>query len=491
MKFITVSICLLIGVLALSTLAQAQSNMLYKEPFRPQYHYSPPQGWMNDPNGLVYYEGEYHLFYQYHPDDVVWGPMHWGHAVTTDLVHWETLPIALYPDELGTIFSGTVVIDANNTSGLVPGGGLVALYSYDNQTQGAAYSTDRGRTWQKYAGNPILPALTNDFRDPKVFWHEASKRWVMAISAGESIMFLTSSDLLVWTVASTFSGGYSGGVWEVPDLIPMTVNGQTKWVLIVSVNPTAPAGGSGTRYYVGGFDGETFIDDTPEIDLWFDYGPDNYAGTTWNNAPDNRHIFLSWMNNWDYANTIPTSTWRGAMTLPRELSLTQTPEGIRLRQTPVKELAWLRQPVGTWANLTITDEMSLEGLQGQQLEIIADFELGTATLFGFDVLAGDNQSTRIAYNVAAQKLIVSRLQSEIKNFNPIFMAPLMPIDNHIRLHILIDQSSVEIFGNDGLLAVTSQVFSSAEKTGVSLFARGGTATLISFEAHTLASIWNN
>jgi fructan beta-fructosidase len=233
----------------LATSASAQSIQLYDEPFRPQFHYSAPHSWLNDPNGLVYWDGEYHLFYQYHPHDVIWGPMHWGHAVSTDLIHWETLPIALFPDEHGTIFSGCVVVDADNTSGLVPGGGLVAIFSYHTQTQGVAYSTDRGRTWTKYQDNPILSALRPDFRDPKVFWHETN--WVMVLAAGHSIMFLTSPDLLHWEIVSEFDGHYREGVWEVPDLFPMTLNEVTKWVLIVSVNPTAPAGGGGTCYYIG------------------------------------------------------------------------------------------------------------------------------------------------------------------------------------------------------------------------------------------------
>ena len=272
---------------------------MYSEPYRPQFHFSPPNGWMNDPNGLVYYEGEYHLFYQHNPAAAVWGPMHWGHAVSRDLVHWENLPIALYPDAIGAIWSGTVVVDADNTSGLVPGGGLVALFSYENQTQGAAFSTDRGRTWQMYASNPILPALETDFRDPKVIWHQPTARWVMVISAKQVIKFFTSENLLDWEFASDFGDwGFYGGVWEVPDLFPLSVDGQEKWVLIVSINPGGPAGGNGTRYYIGDFDGQTFTNDYPGTLTWLDYGADNYAGTTWNNAQDGRRLFAGWMSNW-------------------------------------------------------------------------------------------------------------------------------------------------------------------------------------------------
>jgi fructan beta-fructosidase len=321
---------------------------------------------------LVYFEGEYHLFYQYHPNDVVWGPMHWGHAVSKDLIHWETLPIALFPDEHGTIFSGCVVVDADNTSGLVSGGGLVAVYSYHTQAQGVACSQDCGRTWIKYENNPVLPALQRDFRDPKVFWYE--DRWVMVIAAGRTLMFLRSPDLLHWETMSEFDGSYRGGIWEVPDLFPMEIEGVTKWVLIVSVNPTAPAGGGGTRYFVGSFDGRAFIDDYPDQTLWFDWGADNYAGSTYSNIADERRLFIAWMNNWVYAEIIPTSVWRGAMTIPRELSLIRTTEGIRLAQRPVSALDKLRKPLGVWENLVVGGEKTLDALNGRALDIECEFE---------------------------------------------------------------------------------------------------------------------
>lgn len=467
----------------------AQSSTLYNEPFRPQFHYSPPQSWMNDPNGLVYYEGEYHFFFQHNPNALVWGPMYWGHAVSSDLVHWETLPIALYPDEIGTIFSGTVVLDSANTSGLVPGGGLVAIYSYGNQSQGAAYSTDRGRTWQKYAQNPIMPALAKDFRDPKIFWHDAKQCWVMVLAAGQTILFFTSNNLLQWERVSEFTGGYIGGVWEMPDLFPLKSEGQTRWVLIVSVNSTAPAGGSGTRYFIGDFDGQTFVDAYPNETLWFDYGPDNYAGTTWNNAPNNARLFIGWLNNWLYANDIPTSTWRGATTIPRELSLCQTPTGLRLAQTPIPTLHQLRQPIATWEDLIIEGEVSLAGLHGRQLEMIAEFELDTAETFGFELYVDDSDATHLIYDSSAVQLIVNRPQSGIREFNPIFSAALQPHNNRICLHLFIDQSSVEIFADDGLLSITAQVFSEAKGDGVKLFAKRGTVRLVALQAYTLRSIW--
>ena len=457
---------------------------LYDEPYRPQFHYSPPSGWLNDPNGLVYYEGEYHLFYQYHPHSTVWGPMHWGHAVSPDLIHWETLPIALYPDDLGTMFSGCVVVDADNTSGLVPGGGLVALFSYHTQAQGAAYSTDRGRTWTKYEGNPIIPALRKDFRDPKVLWYAG--QWVMVLSAGESVMFLKSPDLLHWEVTGEFNGGYEIGVWEVPDLFPLTIEGVTKWVLIISVNPTAPAGGSGTRYCIGRFDGRTFIDEYPDQLLWFDWGADDYAGTTFYNAPDGRCQFIAWMNNWAYAELIPTSVWRGATTIPRELRLVNTEAGVRLAQFPVDALNQLRVPLGKWEHFTLGETLSLDE-QVRDLEV--EFELRDAQIFGVELFATKMGGVQLTYDVNAQQLVLHRPSGDIRNFNPAVSAPLVAVDGRIRLRILVDRSSIEVFAHDGLLTMTSQVFPEVDAAHVRLFALDGTVHVLSLCAYQIQNIW--
>lgn len=469
------------------TSAAAHSMTLYDERYRPQFHYSPPTGWLNDPNGLVYYEGEYHLFYQYHPHSTVWGPMHWGHAVSPDLIHWETLPIALYPDELGTMFSGCVVIDADNTSGLVPGGGLVALFTYHTQAQGAAYSTDRGRTWTKYAGNPIIPALRKDFRDPKVLWHDG--QWVMVLSAGTSVMFLSSPDLLHWEMTGEFNGGYEQGVWEVPDLFPMSIDGVTKWVLMISVNPTAPAGGSGTRYCIGSFNGRTFLDDYPDQRLWFDWGADDYAGTTFYNAPAGHCQLIAWMNNWAYAERIPTSVWRGAMTIPRELRLVNTDAGVRLAQAPVAALDKLHVPLGHWERFTVDGTLALDALVGQALDLEVEFELRDARVFGVEFVSTKAGSVKLAYDVNAQQLMFSRPNGDIHNFNPAFSAPLVAVDQRIRLRILVDRSSVEVFAHDGLLTMTSQVFPDVGASSVRLFALNGAVHVRSLCVHQIQSIW--
>jgi len=471
-----------------------QNSLVYQEPFRPQYHYSPPQAWMNDPNGMVYFEGEYHLFYQHNPDDVVWGPMHWGHAVSTDLVHWETLPIALYPDDNGTIFSGCVVIDENNTAGF-GANAMVAVYSYDVQTQGVAYSTDRGRTWTKYEGNPVLPALAPDFRDPKVIWHEPTQQWVMVISAGREVRFFTSPNLRDWTYASSFSAGHIVATWEVPDLFPLEIDGETRWVLVVSVGALAPAGGSGTQYFIGTFDGMVFINDNyPSTTLWLDYGADNYAGTTWSNEPNGKRIFIGWMNNWTYANSIPTSTWRGAATLPREFRLVRTLEGIRLAQTPVAALENLRTLIGTWDNLTVSGEHILDDIGGRTLEIIAEIEPNAADRWGLVVQRGENAGTHIVYNPARSSLLISRTDTidsgYIPNFTPAFGAPLDLNGQPLRLRIFVDESSVEVFAQDGLISLTAQTFVDPAANGLAFFANNGDITVTHLEVYALESIWS-
>lgn len=492
MRVLKLTSLLLICLLSFNVIS-AQTDAPYREPFRPQYHYTPPCGWMNDPNGLVYYEDEYHLFYQFNPADIVWGPMHWGHAVSRDLVHWETLPIALYPDEIGPIWSGSVVVDAQNTSGLVPGGGLVAVYSYENQSQGVAYSTDAGRSWVKYAGNPVIRALADDFRDPKVFWYEPSEQWIMVIAAGHEVQVFASPDLLEWEMTSRFTGGHVVGVWEVPDLFPLEIEGETKWVLLVSVGAMAPAGGGGVQYFIGDFDGQSFTPDDPSTILWLDYGPDNYAGTIWNNAPDDQRIYIGWMSNWLYAAATPTSIWRGTSTLPRELRLVRTPEGIRLAQQPFRSLEALRQPVGTWADLELSGEINLEEVAGRRLEIIAELEAETAERFGIIVHNGEGEPTRVLYNTAQAQLLVGRSDvipgGYISGFTRFYGAPLELENDRLRLHVYVDEASVEVFAEDGLIAMTSLTFADPLNNGVSLFAENGTARLAHLEIYSLASIW--
>lgn len=480
--------------------------MPLNEPFRPQYHFTPPQMWMNDPNGLVFYKGEYHLFYQYHPDDTVWGPMHWGHAVSTDLVNWTHLPIALYPDEIGTIFSGSAVIDWHNTAGFGEEA-LVAIFTHNDdgrQSQSLAYSIDKGRTWTKYSGNPVIepPHNIRNFRDPKVFWYEQTTgdgHWVMSIAAGNIILFYTSPDLKVWEPSGGFGLTYGAtcGVWETPDLFELPVDGgpETRWVLTVGIGACAPAGGSGVQYFVGDFDGQTFTSEEAEdIVLWADFGADFYAPQSWSDAPDGRRIWLGWMNNWVYAQTIPTSTWRGATTIPRELSLSQTPAGIRLRQQPVTELQQLRAQSWSWQDETITaaDHELLNEVTGETLELIAEFQydIAAADRFGFRLRVGEDEFTTIGYAIKSQTLYVDRTTSGQTVFNESFArihtAALEPSSTDtIRLHLFIDRSSIELFGNDGLVTFTEQIFPAEASTTVELFAEGGSVTLNLLEIYKL------
>ncbi|MCW5848088.1 MAG: glycoside hydrolase family 32 protein [Anaerolineae bacterium] len=486
------SLVVLAGCAAVAPPTVAGVSLALDEPFRPQYHVSVPENWANDPNGLVYYDGEYHLFYQHNPDDTVWGPMHWGHAVSADLVNWIHLPIALYPDELGTIFSGSVVIDWNNTAGFGEEA-MVALFTHNDngrQMQSVAYSTDKGRTWTKYEGNPVLepPANIRNFRDPKVFWYETegeAGHWVMAVSAGNIILFFMSDDLLDWESSGGFGLTYGAtcGVWETPDLFELPVDGgtQMRWALAVAIGGCAPAGGSGIQYFVGDFDGETFVSENDkETTLWADLGSDFYAPQSWSDTPDGRRIWLAWMNNWTYAQHIPTSTWRGSFSVPREVSLLTTPEGIRLVQQPIEELGQLRGEHWEWRDEVVGPESDLlDEVRGETVEIVAEFEiedLEDSDRFGFRVRTGPGEYTTIGYGTKARTLYVDRAQSGDVAFHPAFAAihtaGMEPVDGIVKLHILVDRSSVEVFGNDGLVVFTERIFPSSDSLGLELFLDG-------------------
>jgi fructan beta-fructosidase len=471
-------------------------------PLRPLYHFTPPAGWLNDPNGMVYAAGEYHLFYQHHPTSLVWDAMHWGHAVSRDLVRWEHLPIALAPDSLGTIFSGSAVVDARDTAGF-GAGALVAAFTYDGdhrQTQGLAFSTDHGRSWTKYAGNPVLRPEDGraNFRDPKVFWYSqgsSAGHWVMALSAGDSIWLYSSPDLKSWTRTSIFGLGYGShaGVWETPDLFELAVDGgpETKWVLSVGVMHGAPAGGSGVQYFVGDFDGATFTSDhPPEHVLWADFGADFYAPQSWSDAPDGRRTWLAWMNNWRYAREVPASTWRGSMTVPRDLALTRTSEGVRLIQHPAPELARLRRTQHSWGGQVIpAGQLLLEGVRGDALEIVAAFGAAqSAERFGVQVRVGGGEATEVGYDVRRGELYIdrSRAGQAAPGFDLPQIAPLALADRPLTLRIFADRASVEVFADDGHVALTSQIFPSAGSDGIALFSVGGPARLSALEVYELA-----
>ncbi|MED3515552.1 levanase [Bacillus subtilis] len=499
-------------LLTMAFSADAADSSYYDEDYRPQYHFTPEANWMNDPNGMVYYAGEYHLFYQYHPYGLQWGPMHWGHAVSKDLVTWEHLPVALYPDEKGTIFSGSAVVDKNNTSGFQTGKErpLVAIYTQDregHQVQSIAYSNDKGRTWTKYAGNPVIPNPgKKDFRDPKVFWYEKEKKWVMVLAAGDRILIYTSKNLKQWTYASEFGQGQGshGGVWECPDLFELPVDGnpnQKKWVMQVSVGNGAVSGGSGMQYFVGDFDGTHFKNENPSNKvLWTDYGRDFYAAVSWSDIPatDSRRLWLGWMSNWQYANDVPTSPWRSATSIPRELKLKAFTEGVRVVQTPVKELETIRGTSKKWKNLTISPASHnvLAGQSGDAYEINAEFKVspGSAAEFGFKVRTGENQFTKVGYDRRNAKLFVDRSESGNDTFNPAFntgkeTAPLKPVNGKVKMRIFVDRSSVEVFGNDGKQVITDIILPDRSSKGLELYAAKGGVKVKSLTIHPLKKVW--
>lgn len=450
------------------------------ERHRPVYHFTPPAHWMNDPNGMVYYDNEYHLFYQYYPDSTVWGPMHWGHAISKDLVHWEHLPVALYPDSLGYIFSGSAVIDWNNSSGLGKEGKvpLVAIFTYHNaaaekagsvtyQNQGIAFSVDKGRTWKKYSGNPVLknPGI-KDFRDPKVSWNTEENKWIMTLAVSDHISFYSSPDLIHWRHESDFGKdrGAHGGVWECPDLfsLPVDATGEEKWVLLVSINPGAPNGGSGTQYFVGDFDGKTFTDDNDSV-LWIDHGRDNYAGVTWSDIPENdgRRIFLGWMSNWDYAQVVPTDKWRSAMTFPRTLSLKQTSEGLRLYSYPVREVKHLQHdPVQLSADKMKLSELDLDSGAFDLQFTAADIDQG----FEIRLFSEEHDTLKVRYDTGGKQFTINRKGVGNPSFSDTFgklQVAHWPSEEPVKnIRLLVDVASVELFVNEGRLAMTSTFFPS-------------------------------
>jgi fructan beta-fructosidase len=468
-----------------------ETAALYAEPYRPQYHYSPPRQWMNDPNGMVYFAGEYQLFYQYNPYDNRWGPMHWGHAVSRDLVHWETLPIALFPDNHGTIFSGSAVLDADNTSGLgsLSEPPLVAIFTYNAlpselaghevlQSQGLAYSRDRGRTWTAYAGNPVLAnSSSHDFRDPKVFWSVAAKKWVMTLAVHDHVSFYSSPDLKSWTRESDFGQEYGahGGVWECPDLIelPVSGSGERKAVLLVSINPGGPNGGSATQYFVGRFDGHRFA---PDADVatgaaaaaWVDFGTDDYAGSTWSgHAPgDERELFIGWMSNWQYANMVPTERWRSAFTVPRELSLVKAATRLELHSWPVAELASLRTGSATVRGRTVSQDVDLSSPESATGLYQLDLSLSTRRATRIELVFSNEREQRTVFriNKTAHQYEVDRRASGAVDFSAAFAslqtAPLPPDDGRVTITALIDRSSVELFIDHGATVFTTLVFPS-------------------------------
>ncbi|MDI3388459.1 glycoside hydrolase family 32 protein [Streptomyces sp. B-S-A8] len=476
--------------------AVRDASGLRAETYRPRLHFSPARNWTNDPNGLIFHEGRWHLFFQYNPEGDVWGNMSWGHAVSSDLVQWEERPVAIAHDDQEMIFSGSVVYDERNTSGLGSADRppLVAVYTStlkdDSglQRQSLAYSTDAGETWTKYAGNPVLDIGARDFRDPSVFWHADSGRWVMALALPTEykIRFYASDDLKSWRRLSDFGPlGATGGIWECPNLFPL----GDRWVLLVSLNPGGPAGGSATQYFTGTFDGTAFTPDAGQGTRWVDWGADCYAGITYNDAPDGRRVFVPWMNNWLYADRVPTSPWRGAMGFPRELTLRDG----RLRQRPVRELESHR----TRRLLSLTGETAPEGTRrlladtGQLYELQAVLAPGSPATsdFGVDVRSGGGAYTRIGYDTVAGELYIDRRSSGAVGFAAEFpgvhRAPVALPDGGLDLRVLVDASSVEVYAAGGTVCLTDQIFPDPDACGLRTYARGGALRIETLTARSL------
>ena len=483
------------------------------EPFRPVYHFTPSFGWMNDPNGMVYKDGVYHLFYQYNPYGSMWGNMHWGHTVSRDLVNWEQQPVALERDTMGHIFSGSSVVDKNNTAGFGEGA-IVAFYTSasdkNGQIQCLAYSTDNGKSFTKYQNNPILTPFDGlrDFRDPKVFWYEPQKKWVMIVSADKEMRFYSSADLKNWVYMSSFGEGYGvqPNQFECPDFFELPVDGnpdKKKWVMIVNVNPGCMFGGSATEYFVGDFDGTKFTCETPkEVTKWMDWGKDHYATVTFSNTGD-RVIAMPWMSNWQYANVVPTRQFRSAQGLPRELSLYTEGDQIYMASSPVEELSTLRN--GTSNKLEPFkvngkhDAGKLIDDNRGSYELHVSINPLNAKKAGFILKNSKGENVKIYLDLIDKKLVMDRVNSGLVDFgeksaphakenhdnrktnainyvNDFALATWgkLQTDKKYDFRIFVDKCSVEIFLNGGKVAMTNLVFPTEPYTQWEFFGEGGT-----------------
>lgn len=470
--------------------------------YRPLYHHAPLWGWMNDPNGMFYKDGVWNLYFQYNPYGSKWQNMTWGHSTSTDLVNWKQEPLAIIPDGLGMIFSGSSVIDHNNTAGFGKDE-VIALYTSagTRQMQSLAHSSDNGLTFTKYPGNPII-TLDTEARDPNMFWNDKTGEWnlVLAHALDHEMLFFTSPDLKNWTLQSSFGKiGAQGGVWECPDLFQLPVDGtnEKKWVLICNLNPGGPFGGSAIQYFVGDWDGKTFKADTDANGnvqtKWLDYGKDNYALVSWSDAPDNRRVAVGWMSNWEYANDVPTVQFRSANTLPREIGLFRGDDGqIYASSKPSPELEALRDRlIVNKSNVKISSRpasFQLPTSNSGICEILLDIDAegGDPVLIGLTNKVGDK--VVMAYNPNNHTFEFDRRQSGVVNFNENFpavtKAPTFEKNGKISLRIFIDRSSIEVFGNDGKSVQTNLVFPNEPYSTLSIYS-GGKAKATSLKIYSL------
>lgn len=449
-------------------------DMNNREKFRPLYHHTPAYGWMNDPNGMFYKDGVYHLYFQHNPYGSTWGNMTWGHSTSRDLVNWEFQGDPLLPDAWGTIFSGSCVVDYENTAGFGRGA-VIAFYTSakstawgDSQSQSLAYSLDNGKTFTKYVGNPILTSQERDFRDPKVFWYAPDKHWVMILAVGQEMQIFSSKNLKEWKKESSFGAkqGAHGGVWECPDLVQLPVEGskEKKWVLICNLNPGGPFGGSAAQYFVGTFDGKKFTNESPTQTKWLDWGKDNYATVTWSNAPDGRCIALGWMSNWQYQAVLPTSQYRGSNTLARDLTLYKENGDYFLKSAPSPEIESLRGEKVSVPSFKVSDTYEINSLLEHNdgaYEIEMTIKNSGASKIVFSLLNAKDEKIYMYYNVPQKQFVMDRSESGLtdfsKDFPAVTVAPVGDTDI-IRIRLFIDKSSIEVFGEDGKYVMTNRVF---------------------------------
>jgi len=528
--------------------ADAVGQESYMQPWRPQYHFTPAKNFMNDPNGMVFYKGEYHLFFQYNPQGQVWGHMSWGHAVSTDMVHWKELGVAIPEDANYMIYSGSAVVDWNNSSGLCRSADakdqscLIAIYAaaYKNrQKTHIAYSNDRGRTWTNYAGNPVIDVGAEDFRDPYVFWYEPQKKWMLVavLADHRKALFFSSQDLKKWTKLSEFGpAGDDSGQWECPLLLDLQIEGsdEHRGVLVINRNPGAPAGGTGVRYLIGHFDGTTFTEkESAGKKLWADYGKDFYATNVFNDmqgmnptlsrkmgkdrAAPVRRVWMGWTSNWLYAKDEPTESWRGAQSIPRSLGLRWVgvamdptvgggqkthsskngPGGapeLLMVQAPVRELQKLRSMAFILNNASVQEakaQMTESLVHGDAYEIEAELEPGAASEIGFKLRKGDGVETIIGVIPATNMLFVDRTKSGDMYFNDQFsgrFTTTLSETRRVKLHIFVDRSIVEVFANDGERVMTDRIYPPAACNGIEVYSQGG-GRIVSMTVWPMGSVW--
>lgn len=449
-----------------------------REKFRPLYHHTPVYGWMNDPNGMFYKDGVYHLYFQHNPYGSTWGNLSWGHSTSTDLVNWKFEGDPVMPDAWGMIFSGSSVVDHDNTAGFGEGA-VIAFYTSakpspwgDVQMQSMAYSTDNGKTFTKYENNPIVTSEKRDFRDPKVFWYAPGKHWVMILAGGQEMDIYSSKNLKDWKYESSFGAkqGAHGGVWECPDLVELPVEGtkEKRWVLICNINPGGPFGGSAAQYFVGTFDGKKFVNEAPTQTKWMDWGKDHYATVTFSNAPDGRCIALGWMSNWQYANNVPTLQYRSANTIARDLTLYRSGEELYLKSTPSAEIKKARTDKVSVPSFRVSGQYEVKSLLPTNegaYEIEMTLNNAGASKITFSLLNDNGEKVTMYYDVLRKQFAMDRSESgEVsfsKDFPALTVAPVEDTKGDIRLRLFVDRSSVEAFGEDGKFAMTNLVFPSA------------------------------